>query len=159
MDMAAEPATPGPKFTRAFWVANSVELLERAAWYGVFVAITLYLSRILGYSDVQAATVSGVFSAGLYLLPTFSGALADKMGFRRALLLAFALLTIGYAGMWALPTMFEASGLATYGKEVEFTGLKESGYKWLFVPVMLFVMVSCMCVNRCSHSLSLLQFF
>jgi len=128
-------------FTPAFWTANFVELLERAAWYGVFVAITLYLSRILGYSDIEAATVSGVFSAGLYLLPTFSGALADRMGFRRALLLAFALLTVGYTGMWLLPVLFQSAGLAHYGVDVTFSGLKESWYRWLFVPVMLFVMV------------------
>ena len=54
---------PKPAFSPAFWTANVVELLERAAWYGVFVAITLYLSRILAYSDIEAAAVSGVFSA------------------------------------------------------------------------------------------------
>ena len=69
-------------FPRVFWIANSVELLERAAYYGVFIVITLYLSRILGFNDVQAAWISGGFSAGLYFLPTFTGALADKMGFR-----------------------------------------------------------------------------
>ncbi|MCR9159518.1 MAG: MFS transporter [Nannocystaceae bacterium] len=128
-------------FSRAFWVANVVELLERAAWYGVFVAITLYLSRILAFSDIEAATVSGVFSAGLYLLPTFSGAYADRIGFRRALLLAFGLLTLGYGGMWLLPTLLEGADLVTYGREVEFTGLETSSHKWLFVPVMLLVMV------------------
>lgn len=35
------------KFSKAFWVANTVELFERAAYYGVFIVITLYLSRIL----------------------------------------------------------------------------------------------------------------
>ena len=40
------------QFPRAFWIANSVELLERAAYYGVFIVITLYLSRILGFNDV-----------------------------------------------------------------------------------------------------------
>jgi len=128
-------------FSRAFWVANAVEFLERAAWYGVFVAITLYLSRILAYSDVQAAAVSGVFSAGLYFLPTFSGAYADRIGFRRALLLAFALLSLGYGGMWLLPTLLQSAGLVSYGREVTFSGLETSGHKWLFVPVMLLVMV------------------
>ena len=79
-------------FSRAFWTANGVELLERAAWYGVFIAITLYLSRVLGFSDIEAGVVSGVFSAGLYFLPTFSGAYADRIGFRYALMLAFGLL-------------------------------------------------------------------
>ena len=130
-----------PSFTRAFWTANVVELLERAAWYGVFVAITLYLSRILAFSDIEAAAISGVFSAGLYFLPTFSGAAADKIGFRKALLLAFTLLTIGYGSMWLLPTLFQGAGLASYGREVAFTGLDTSWHKWLFIPVMLVIMV------------------
>ncbi len=134
-------AEAGQGYSRAFWTANLVELLERAAWYGVFVAITLYLSRILAFSDVEAAAVSGVFSAGLYFLPTFSGAYADRIGFRRALLVAFALLTLGYGGMWVLPTLLESAGLVTYGREVEFTGLEQTGHKWLFIPVMLLVMV------------------
>ena len=70
------------KFSRAFWVSNLVELFERAAYYGVFIVITLYLSRILGFDDIQSASIAGVFSACLYLLPTFAGALADKIGFR-----------------------------------------------------------------------------
>ena len=129
------------RFSNVFWVANGVELLERAAWYGVFVAITLYLSRILGFSDMEAASISGVFSAGLYLLPTFSGAYADRIGFRNALLLAFGLLTIGYGSMWLLPTLFEGAGLVTYGREVLFNGLDTGWHKWLFIPVMLVVMV------------------
>lgn len=80
-------STEAPRFPRIFWIANGVELLERAAYYGVFIVITLYLSRILGFSDVEAAWLAGSFSAGLYFLPTFSGALADKIGFRGALLL------------------------------------------------------------------------
>jgi dipeptide/tripeptide permease len=51
------------KFTTAFWIANFVELLERAAYYGVFIVITLYLSRILAFPDVQAALIAGIFSA------------------------------------------------------------------------------------------------
>ncbi|MBK8714944.1 MAG: MFS transporter [Deltaproteobacteria bacterium] len=144
MGTASNPddaAERGRGFSRAFWTANVAELLERGAWYGVFVAITLYLSRILAYSDVEAAAVSGAFSAGLYLLPTFSGAWADRIGFRRALLVAFALLTIGYGGMWLLPVLLQGAGLVQYGREVAFTGLQDSPQRWLFVPVMLFVMV------------------
>ncbi len=129
------------KFSKAFWTANAVELLERAAWYGVFIAITLYLSRILGFSDIEAGVVSGVFSAGLYFLPTISGAYADRIGFRNALMLAFGLLTIGYGSMWALPTMLEAADLVEYGREVTFTGLEASNHKWLFVPIMVVVMI------------------
>ena len=147
-------AKPTWRFPKAFWVANSVEVLERAAWYGVFVVITLYLSRVLGYTDVQAAVTSGVLSAGLYFLPTFSGAYADRIGFRNSLLLAFGLLTIGYGGMWLLPTLLESSGLVQYGVSapaseladqvgeiIVFNGLDVSWQKWLFIPVMLVIMV------------------
>jgi len=93
----------GWRFSRPFWTANIVELLERAAYYGMFIVITLYLSREVGYNDIWAAWIAGGFSAGLYFLPPFSGAYADKIGFRKALILAFALLTIGYFGLGALP--------------------------------------------------------
>lgn len=106
-------------FSKPFWVANSVELLERAAWYGVFIALTLYLTNVLGFKDSTTGIVAGLFTAGLYLLPTFSGAFADRMGFRKALLLAFALLSIGYASMWALPNMLQKAGLVEYGVPIE----------------------------------------
>ena len=141
MTDSATPQNPGWRFPRAFWTANAVEVLERAAWYGVFVVITLYLSRILGFTDIEAAVVSGIFSAGLYFLPTFAGAYADRMGYRGALLLAFGLLTVGYGSMWLLPTLIQAAGLAEYGRQVVFTGLEDGWQKWLFIPVMIVIMV------------------
>ncbi|WP_298371308.1 MFS transporter [uncultured Lutibacter sp.] len=128
-------------FSRAFWTANIVELLERAAYYGVFIVITLYLSRILGFTDIEAGIISGVFSGGLYLLPTFTGALADKIGFKFSLMIAFSLLTIGYLGLAVLPTFLESAGLVDYSGEISFAGgLKESSYQWLIAPVMLVIM-------------------
>ncbi len=91
------------KFPMTFWSANVVELFERAAYYALFISITLYLSRVVGFSDVDAAWISGAFSAGLYLLPTFSGAIADKIGFRQAIILSFSLLSIGYFSLGLLP--------------------------------------------------------
>ena len=92
------------RFPRVFWMANGAELFERAAFYGMFIALTLYLSREVGFSDVTGHWIAAGFSASLYLVPTFTGALADKMGFRRALLLAFALLTAGYGLLGAFQT-------------------------------------------------------
>jgi dipeptide/tripeptide permease len=94
---------PGWKFPRAFWTANIVELFERAAHYALFIALTLYLTNVVGFDDILAAWIGGVYSAGLYFLPPFTGAAADKMGFRRAIILAFALLSIGYFTLGALP--------------------------------------------------------
>ena len=129
------------KFSKAFWVANTVELLERAAYYGVFVVITLYLSNILGFTDIQAATIAGVFSACLYLLPTFSGALADKIGFRKSMLLAFTLLSLGYLGLGLFPNFLASTGLVEYGYVTKFTGLQESGYRYGIIPIMILIIV------------------
>lgn len=129
------------KFPRAFWVANTVELFERAAYYGVFIVITLYLSRILGFGDIEAAAIAGIFQAMLYLLPTFAGAYADKIGFRKSLMLAFGLLTLGYAGMGILPTVFESAGLVKYGDKTFFNGLDTSAAKYAIIPVMALIVL------------------
>lgn len=136
-------ATPKEKikFSKAFWVANTVELFERAAYYGVFIVITLYLSRILGFNDIQAATIAGSFAAFLYLLPTFAGAIADKIGFRNSMLLAFTLLTIGYTGLAVFPTYLESAGLVEYSHTTTFKGLIESNWKYGIIPIMALIVI------------------
>jgi dipeptide/tripeptide permease len=128
-------------FSTAFWVSTGVELFERMAYYGVFIVLTLYLSNILGFSDIEASVISGLFSGGLYLLPTFSGAYADKIGFRKSMILAFSLLTVGYLGLAVLPTLLAASGLVSYGETTTFHGLTESNAHWAIVPVLAVIMV------------------
>ncbi|MCD8165094.1 MAG: MFS transporter [Bacteroides sp.] len=129
------------KFSRAFWVANTVELLERMAYYGVFIVLTLYLSTILGFNDIQASIISGLFSGGLYLLPIFAGAYADKIGFRKSMLLAFSLLTIGYMGLGVVPTLLESAGLVTYGEQTHYNGLHQSNGRYLVIPVLFIIMI------------------
>lgn len=129
------------KFSKAFWVANSVELLERLAYYAVFIVITLYLSNVWGFSDVEAGVISGTFSAFLYLLPTFAGAYADRIGFRSAIILAFSLLTLGYSGLGLLPTMLESAGLVNYEMTTTFSGLESSYLRWSIVPVLVLIVL------------------
>ena len=137
----SNPKSLKQKFSNAFWVANGVELLERLAYYAVFIVITLYLSNVWGFSDIEAGAISGVFSASLYLLPLFSGAYADKIGFRSAIILAFSLLTLGYAGLGILPTMLESAGLVDYEMNTTFNGLNESYLRWSIVPVMALIVL------------------
>jgi len=84
------------RFPSTFWIANTCELFERAAFYGMFIELTYYLTQSIGFNDVETGIVSALFASVLYLLPTFLGAMADKIGFKAALILAFALLTVGY---------------------------------------------------------------
>jgi len=84
------------RFPQDFWLANLMELFERAAYYGFFIVLTLYLTDIVGFNDIETAFIGAVFYAGLYLLPMFVGAIGDKIGFKNGLIVAFGLLTIGY---------------------------------------------------------------
>lgn len=129
------------KFSKPFWVANFVELLERLAYYAVFIVITLYLSNVWGFSDIEAGMIAGLFSASLYLLPLFAGAYADKIGFRSAIIIAFALLTLGYAGLGILPTMLESAGLVSYDMTTTYTGLNESYLRWSIIAPLILVVI------------------
>jgi len=86
----------GWKFPKDFWLANFMELCERAAYYGFFIVLTLYMTDIVGFTDIETGVIVGFFYGLLYLFPTFVGAYVDKIGFRKGLLIAFSLLTIGY---------------------------------------------------------------
>ena len=129
------------RFSKPFWVANFVELLERLAYYAVFIVITLYLSNVWGFSDIEAGVIAGMFSAFLYLLPVFAGAISDKIGFRSAIIMAFALLTIGYAGLGILPTMLENAGLVQYDMTTTYTGLNESYLRWSIIAPLILIVI------------------
>lgn len=139
--MNNSPQHAAKGFTRAFWVSNSVELFERMAYYAVFIVLTIYLSSILGFNDFEASMISGLFSGGLYLLPIFTGAYADKIGFRRSMIIAFSLLSVGYLGLGVLPTLLESAGLVAYGETTRFSGLIDSTSRWMIVPVLFVIMV------------------
>jgi len=103
--MAEEPAHHTQKlswrFPRAFWLANGAELCERAAYYGMFISLFRYLNTDIGFTDPQTGLITALFAGGIYFFPTFMGIMADKIGFKQALMLAFTLLTAGYAVLGA----------------------------------------------------------
>jgi len=92
------------RFPREFWTANIIELFERAAYYGCFIYLTVYLTQEVGFTDSQTGNLTGAFTFFLYFMPTFMGAIADKFGFRRSLVLAFGLLALGYALLGVYPS-------------------------------------------------------
>lgn len=77
----------------------------------------------------------------LYFLPTFAGAYADKIGFRSSIILAFALLTVGYGGLGLLPTLLESAGLVSYGMTATFTGLETSYLRWSIAPILVLIVI------------------
>ncbi len=83
-------------FQPAFWVANFTEIFERVAYYGTTAVLAIYLSEQLHFSSPLTSWLMGIFLLVTYLLPVLGGTLADRFGFRRSLLFAYLVLTLGY---------------------------------------------------------------
>jgi dipeptide/tripeptide permease len=80
-----EKRTPFPK---VFWIANSVEVLERFAYYGIYFGFGIYM-EYLGYSKAQLGIVQSIFLFFSYGIPIFSGSFADKYGFKKVLIVSY----------------------------------------------------------------------
>src|ERR1700719_942930 len=83
-------------FERPFWVANISEIFERISYYGAFASLAVYLQEKLNFSTQQTGTLTGLFGGMVWFLGIFGGAIADRLGFRRALSLAYLILSIAY---------------------------------------------------------------
>ena len=83
-------------FGRPFWVANVTELFERLAYYGASAVLAIYLSEQLHFSKELTGWMMGIFGFVVWFLPVLGGSLADRFGFRRALMFAYLVMTVGY---------------------------------------------------------------
>jgi len=83
-------------FERPFWVANISELFERLSYYAAFASLARYLHEALSFPTERAADLTGLFGGLVWFLAIFGGAIADRLGFRRALSLAYLVLAGSY---------------------------------------------------------------
>jgi len=89
------------EYNTTFWAANVIELFERWAWYGFYMAFALYLvnskdTGALGLTQAQKGIIMGTGSMLLYFLPVITGAIADKVGYKRILFLSFTVYITGF---------------------------------------------------------------
>src|ERR1700742_3543536 len=83
-------------FERPFWIANISEIFERLSYYGAFSSLAVYLQEKLNFSTEQTGTLTGIFGGMVWFLAIFGGAIADRLGFRRALSIAYLILAAAY---------------------------------------------------------------
>lgn len=83
-------------FDRPFWVANISELFERLSYYAAFVSLARYLNETLHFPFEKASSLTGLFGGLVWFLAIFGGTVADRLGFRRALSLAYLILSCAY---------------------------------------------------------------
>lgn len=82
-------------FSSTFWIANTLELFERLAFYGSKAVLAVFLANKVGLSN-EAATLTGLFSGAIYSLPIVAGVVVDRYGFKKTLMTCFAIFTVGY---------------------------------------------------------------
>ena len=84
-------------FERPFWIANISELFERLSYYAVFAVLARYLHEGLHFDRPSAtSSLTGMFGGWVWFLAVIGGAVADRLGFRRALSVAYLILSVAY---------------------------------------------------------------
>jgi len=76
------------RFPDVFWVANSIEVLERFAYYGIYMGFGIYM-EYLGYTKAQLGIVQSLFLLISYVIPLISGTFADRFGFKKVLIVSY----------------------------------------------------------------------
>jgi dipeptide/tripeptide permease len=76
------------QFPSVFWVANSIEVLERFAYYGIYMGFGIYMNH-LGYSMGQLGIIQSIFLLFSYMIPVISGTFADRFGFKKVLIISY----------------------------------------------------------------------
>ena len=112
-------------FERAFWVANFTELFERLAYYGTSAVLAIYLTEQLHFSKEITGWMMGTFGFVVWFLPVLGGTLADRFGFRRALMFAYLVMALGYFLLGSLS--------AAWMQAVR----QELGDKWLVFGILM----------------------
>lgn len=96
-------------FAPAFWVANFTEIFERIAYYATQAVLAIYLHENLKLTVGQTGALIGFFGFVVWFLPVLGGTLADRFGFRRALMFAYGVMTVGYFLLGSLSSPWMAS--------------------------------------------------
>lgn len=85
-------------FPRTYWVVIIMEFFERSAFYGMMAMLADYFVENVGTTQQWGAMRTVMFVI-LYLVPIFSGALAEKVGYKKILGVAFLFMTVAYLGV------------------------------------------------------------
>jgi len=104
-------------FQPAFWAANVTEIFERVAYYATIAVLGIYLNEQLHFSTELTSWILGTFGLVVWFLPILGGTLADRFGFRRALMFAYLVMTAGYFLLGSLSATWMAPLRHTLGDE------------------------------------------
>jgi len=89
------------QLSRVFWIANTMEMVERLAYYGLRTVLPIYmvLSVAQGgpeFDHVQKGQIFAWWAAMQSFLPVFTGGYADRYGYKLTVAVAIAVKVLGY---------------------------------------------------------------
>jgi len=88
--------TKTKKFSPLFWLTIMFEFFERGSYYGMMSVLSIYFTDVLMFEKESVGIIKSTIQPLLYFLPIITGALADRFGYRRTLMVAFSFLGLGY---------------------------------------------------------------
>lgn len=103
--MSAHPVSmPSAKLGRAFWMLCTMEMWERLAYYGMRVVVGIYIMQAdepggLHFSAADKGLIYAWWFVFQSFLPTFTGGLADRYGYKNTIAASVALKIVGYVLM------------------------------------------------------------
>jgi POT family proton-dependent oligopeptide transporter len=100
------------------YVLFFTELWERYSFYSMMAILSLYMNEALHFDVARVGQVYGLYTAGVYFLPSVGGLLADRvLGFNRAVIAGGILMMFGHLvlGFEALPFFYSGLVLLACG--------------------------------------------
>jgi len=99
----AQPAQglPSKGFSRIYWIANWMELIERFAYYGVRTVLPVFMVLSVGnggpgFDHIQKGTIYAIWALVQSIVPVFTGGFADRYGYKVNIAIATVLKIVGY---------------------------------------------------------------
>ncbi|MCI0408416.1 MAG: MFS transporter, partial [Acidobacteria bacterium] len=115
MDFSASLDRIRRGFTRTFWVANTLELFERLAFYGSKAILAVYLVEKVGLGPL-GSTLVGLYGFAVFFLPILAGVFVDRYGFRRSLAACFFIFSLGYLSVGLAGTAWSQGVVESVGR-------------------------------------------
>jgi MFS family permease len=84
------------KFPKVFWVVQTFEVMERGAYYSMMPIIVIHAIWNVGVPIWLGLMITAFMYPFQYGLPILTGALAERIGYKRQIIFAFIILTVGY---------------------------------------------------------------
>ena len=111
-------------YSKTFWIANSVEMLERLAYYGLRTVLPIFMVLSIEqggpqFDHTQKGFIFAWWALIQSMVPVFTGGYADRYGYKLTVGISIAVKMLGYVVMGFA---IEIAGILTGGESLKIAG-------------------------------------